>query len=185
MGGKELLYDLAAKVPFFVHDPRLPEERQGLELDAIISTLDLTSTLLDYAGLDVPAGMEGLSLRPLVEGEDILWRDELFLESLFSLRGNPFQEGIRTQRWKYIRFYKSKESFLEADIDFTDRAPAFEMLFDLEADPDERDNLVSDHEHAEILVQLRAKTAAESTAINERRAAYMDSIPVQLRHRAN
>lgn len=54
MGGKELLYDLAAKVPFFVHDPRLPKERRGIELDPIIYLLDVTSTILDYAGLDCP-----------------------------------------------------------------------------------------------------------------------------------
>lgn len=132
-----------------------------------------------------PSDMEGLSLRPLVEGKNTLWRNDLFLESLFTLRDNPFQEGIRTQRWKYIRFFKGKGSFLEADIDFTGRAPAFEMLFDLEADPGEQHNLVANPEYAIVLDQLRAKTAAESTAINQRRAAYMETTPAQLRHRAN
>lgn len=181
MGGKELLYDLTAKVPCFVYDPRLPTERRGLQLDQIVSTLDLTSTMLDYAGLDAPADMEGRSLRPLVEGRDIPWRAEMFLESLFSLRDNPFQEGVRTERWKYIRFYKGKERFLEDDLDFTDRLPALEMLFDLKADPSERNNLIADPKHTEILDQLRAKTAAESTAINQRRAAYMKSIHVESR----
>lgn len=181
MGGKELLYDLTAKVPCFVYDPRLSAERRGLQLDQIVSTIDLTRTLLDYAGLDAPAEMEGQSLRPLVEGRNIPWREEMFLESHFSLRDNPFQEGVRTERWKYIRLYKGKERFLEGDLDFTGRSPALEMLFDLVADPSERDNLVSDPKHSEILAQLRARTAAESTAINQRRAAYMETIHVESR----
>lgn len=184
MGGKELLYDLAAKVPCIIHDPRLAKEQRGRQLDHLVSTLDLTRTMLDYAGLDekAPAAMEGRSLRPLVEGrEKTPWRDELFLESLFTLRDNPFQEGIRTKRWKYIRFYDGKGRFKEADINFEGRAPALEMLFDLEADPGERQNLVAVPEHAEILDQLRAKTAAESTAINQRRAAYVKTTKVEPR----
>ena len=125
--------------------------------------------------------MEGRSLRPLVEGRDTPWRDELFLESLFTMRDNPFQEGIRTQRWKYIRFYDGKMSFKEADVDFNGRAPGFEMLFDLQADPAEQRNLAADPEHAVILAELRQKTAAQSIAINQRREVFMKSNPVQPR----
>lgn len=184
MGGKELLFDLSAKVPCIIHDPRLPSEQRGRQLHHLVSLTDLTTTMLDYADLKekTPAAMEGRSLRPLVEGrENTPWRSELFLESLFTLRDNPFQEGIRTDRWKYIRFYKGKGRFKEADLDFKGRAPALEMLFDLKADPAERHNLVALPEHAEILDQLRAKTAAESTAINQRRAAYIKTTKVKPR----
>jgi hypothetical protein len=104
-------------------------------------------------------------LRDLVEGREVPWRGELFLESLFTMRDNPFQEGIRTQRWKYIRFYDGKMSFKEADVDFKDRTPDFEMLFDLEADPTEHTNLAADATHAAILAELRQKTAAQSIAL--------------------
>jgi arylsulfatase A-like enzyme len=105
MGGKSLLYDLSMKIPCIIHDPRLPAELRGRQLDHLVSSLDYTHTILDYAGVTAPEFMDGRSLRPLVEGRDVGWRDELFLESLFTLRGNPFQEGIRTERWKYIRMY--------------------------------------------------------------------------------
>jgi arylsulfatase A-like enzyme len=109
------------------------------------------------------------------------WRDELFLESLFTMRDNPFQEGIRTQRWKYIRFYDGKMSFKEADVDFKGRTPEFEMLFDLEADPTEHTNLATDPKNAAILAELRQKTAAQSIAINQRREVFMKANPVQPR----
>lgn len=55
------------------------------------------------------------------------------------------------------------------------------MLFDLKADPDERHNLVAAPEHAEVLEELRAKTAAESAAINRRRVDYMKTTDIELR----
>jgi arylsulfatase A-like enzyme len=126
--------------------------------------------------------MEGRSLRPLVEGrEDVTWRDELFLESLFTLRDNPFQEGLRTSRWKYIRMYDGVSGFKEADVDFQDRAPEFEMLFDLEADPGERTNLSTAPQHRAILDELRRKCAAQSVVINQRREEFQQRVEVQLR----
>jgi arylsulfatase A-like enzyme len=181
MGGKELLLDLSAKIPCIVHDPCTPKKQRGRQLEHLVSSLDYTRTILDYAGIAAPDGMEGRSLRPLVEGRDTPWRDELFLESLFTMRDNPFQEGIRTQRWKYIRFYDGKMSFKEADVDFKGRAPEFEMLFDLQADPTEHTNLAADPKHAVILAELRQKTAAQSIAINQRREDFMKANPVEPR----
>ncbi len=172
MGGKELLLDLAAKIPCIIHDPRIPKEHRGRQLDQLVSSLDYTRTILDYAHIDAPAQMEGRSLRPLVEGKDTEWRNELFLESLFSMRDNPFQEGIRTQRWKYIRMYDGVVAFKESDVDFKNRNPEFEMLFDLEADPGERTNLATHPKHTAILSELREKTAAQSVSINQRREAF-------------
>lgn len=177
MGGKELLLDLSAKIPAFVHDPRVPKEKRGRELDHLVSSLDYPATFLDYAGVEAPAGMEGRSLRPLVEGRETEWRDELFLESLFTLRDNPFQEGLRTERWKYIRFYDGVMPYLEGDLDFGGRDPEFELLFDLAADPAEQVDLAADASHAATLAELRAKVATQSIAINERREAYRPQFP--------
>ena len=182
MGGKELLLDLSAKIPCIVHDPRTPAKQRGRELDHLVSSLDYTATILDYAGIEAPAAMEGRSLRPHVEGREVAWRDELFLESLFTLRDNPFQEGIRTKRWKYIRMFDGVVNFKEGDVDFNGRAPEFELLFDLQTDPTEHTNLATKPEHAAILAELRAKTSVESIAINERRAAFLKTNAVQPRH---
>jgi arylsulfatase A-like enzyme len=181
MGGKELLLDLTSKIPCLVHDPRTPKEQRGRQLEHLVSSLDYTRTLLDYAGVEAPPEMTGRSLRPLVEGRQTPWRDELFLESLFTMRDNPFQEGLRTQRWKYIRMYDGKMSFNESDVDFRDRAPEFEMLFDLQADPTEHLNLAQDSNHSAILAELREKTATQSVALNARREAYKQANVIQTR----
>jgi arylsulfatase A-like enzyme len=176
MGGKELLYDLSAKIPCVVHDPRLPEELRGRQLDDLVAGIDYTKTILDYAGVEAPDFMDGRSLRPLVEGRGTPWREELFLESLFTGRDTPLQEGIRTSRWKYIRMYDGVAPWREKDVDFRGRAPEFEMLFDLAADPGERENLAAAPAHADALAELRAKCAVESVALNDRREAFKKTV---------
>ncbi len=181
MGGKSLLYDLASKIPCFVFDSRLPEDQRGRELDQLVSSLDITRTILDYADVEPIEFMEGASLRPLVHNESTEWRDELFLESLYTGRDNPFQEGMRLGKWKYIRMYDGVGKYAEIDVDFKDRAPEFEMLFDLDADPKEMNNLIEEMADSEILASLRSKTAANSVTMNQRREQFKDAVAIQSR----
>jgi arylsulfatase A-like enzyme len=181
MGGKALLYDLASKIPCFVYDPHLPADRRGRRRDELVSSLDLTKTILDYAGVEALDFMAGASLRPLVEGKDVPWREELFLENLYTGRDTPFQEGIRAGKWKYIRMYDGKTGYDESDVDFTDRKPDFEMLFDLETDPGEMNNLVESQAESDILVTLRGKCAAHSRALNQERRKFKDTVEVRER----
>ena len=181
MGGKSLLYDLASKIPCFIHDPKAAEKRGGQQVDKLVSSLDITRTILDYAGVAAPEFMEGKSLRPLVEGQEVLWRDELFLESLFTGRDTPFQEGIRLGKWKYIRMYDGKEHYKESDLDFANRAAEFEMLFDLEADPGETNNLIQSQADSRILATLREKCATHSQTLNQRRGQFKRTVDVKRR----
>ena len=179
MGGKSLLYDLASKIPCFIYDPRLPQSRRGGTVNNLVSSLDITKTILDYAGVDPLEFMDGLSLRPLILNQDGSWRQELFLESLYTGRDNPFQEGIRLGKWKYIRMYDGVQKYSESDLNFSDRSPEFEMLFDLTTDPAEMNNLIQATEHSEILETLRAKTDAYSMNLNKRRKAFKQTVAIQ------
>ena len=181
MGGKSLLYDLTSKIPCFIHDPRTPESLKGKEIDLLVSSLDITATILDYAGVERPTFMDGKSLKPLVEGNETVWRDHLFLESLYTGRDTPFQEGIRRGNWKYIRMYDAPGKYGESDVDFQDRAADFEMLFDLEADPGEMNNLVGDRADSEILAEMRQMCAQEATALNAKRESYKKTFNVKER----
>ena len=181
MGGKALLYDLASKIPCLVHDPHLPAERRGRRLEELVSSLDITKTILDYAGVAAPDCMAGDSLRPLLEGKDVTWRDELFLENLYTGRDTPFQEGIRFGKWKYIRMYDGETRYDESDVDFSNRKPDFEMLFDLEADPGEMNNLAQSHADSEILATLRDKCQTRSQSLNQKRQTYKRTVSVKKR----
>ena len=104
--------------------------------------------MLDYAGVDIPERMQGKSLRPVVEGDAESLRDDAYFEHTFK-RLPKFNicvsEGIRTDRWKYIRY--------------PEQEPVYEELFDLEKDPDEVINYYEASGYEEIgkrlLVQLK------------------------------
>lgn len=181
MGGKSLLYDLTSKIPCFIYDPRLPEPLRGREVDKLVSSLDIPVTILDYASLKSPNDMRGMSLLPLIKRDEENWRQEIFLESLFTRRDNPFCEGIRMDNWKYIRMYDGVSPYLETDIDFKGRKPVFEQLFNLEKDPEEKINLVAQYEGTELLDELRSKVAAQSISMNQERDDYKKRIDFKKR----
>ena len=172
MGGKALLYDLAAKFPCFVYDPSLPADKRGRTVSALVSSLDIPCTILDYAGLRPPQEMEGRSLMPLLRGEKVEWRDAIFLENLYTGRDTPFSEGIRQGKWKYIRMYDGVSPYAEQHVDFEGRDPDFEQLFDLEEDPQEKTNLIKQYEGQPMLSSLRRTCTRISADLNARRAAY-------------
>jgi arylsulfatase A-like enzyme len=147
--GKWTMHERSVRVPLLVRDPRLPGARRGVTLDALVSHLDLPPTLLELAGVEVPAGMQGRSLLPLLRGDAIPWREELFTEHLWDHPRLPRTEGLRTERWKYIRYLDH---------------PEYEELYDLEADPHEARNLAGAPEHAGRLAELRARCASAAEA---------------------
>jgi arylsulfatase A-like enzyme len=182
MGGKALLYDLTAKIPCFIYDPRLSPEKRGITNEKLVSSLDIPSTILDYAGINPPENMQGKSLIPLLNRDTTNWRDELFLESMYTGRGNPICEGIRMGNWKYIRMYQlHKGKYSEEDIDFTQRKPDFEQLFNLKDDPEEMNNLIDQYEGDELLTTLRSKTAQHAAELNVSREKYKTTTEIQKR----
>jgi len=181
MGGKALLYDLASKIPCFVHDPRIAKSKKGRQLDELVSSLDITRTILDYADVEAPDFMTGRSLRPLVEGNKVKWRKHLFLESLYTGRDTPFQEGVRMGKWKYVRMFDGVGNYKEDDVDFDGREPEFEMLFDLDADPGETNNLIKAHADAKVLTTLRRHTATGSRDLNQKRKQFIATVATEAR----
>ena len=86
LADKWYLYEESARVPLVILDPRLPGARRGVESAAMTLNLDFAPTLLDYAGAQIPAVMQGRSLRPLMERAQPPsdWRQEFFYEHLSS-----------------------------------------------------------------------------------------------------
>jgi len=130
-------YDEAVKVPMIVSCPG--RVRQGqVDRSHLVCGLDTMPTVCDWAGIAPPRGCQGRSLRPLLEGRDVPWRDCVVSEWQ--------REGrlIRTERYKYARY--------EGD--------PVEMLFDMQDDPWETKNLYKDPQHADVLIRHRAMLEA-------------------------
>lgn len=141
--GKWSHYEESIRVPLIICDPRVPESEQGKVSDAIALNLDLPSTFLDWAGVEVPVVYQGHSLRPMVDGEKPAgWRTESFHEHVAVRSRIPSYDCIRDGNFKYVRYF---------DYDH-------EFLHDLRKDPDELVNLADDPEYAPILMEMRERT---------------------------
>ena len=175
-GGKALLYDLVAKIPLVIFDPRRSDLAERVTEELVLS-IDVPATILAYAGLEVPASMQGTDLN--AEDES---RDEVFLESLTVAEGNPFIEALRTQEWKYVRYLEAGECpYVEEQLDFSEQQPMFEQLFHLTSDPEERVNIANLPEHAQVLEKFRARIRVRSAAMTENGLRYKRDLSVPLR----
>lgn len=138
-----LLHEESIRVPLLIFDPQKPRPKQAVR-DELVLNLDLANTLLDFGKANAPPVWPGQSLVPFVHGRAVAsWRDDFLCEHLFEHRKIPKSEGVRTQRWKYIRYFEQD--------------PVYEELYDLEKDPHESTNLVGNEESQPALEALRKR----------------------------
>jgi arylsulfatase A-like enzyme len=71
------MYEEALRVPLLV---RLPGQSRSRRVRAPVSQIDLLPTLLDLMGQPLPAGLQGESLRPLLEGRAEATGRDVFVE---------------------------------------------------------------------------------------------------------
>jgi hypothetical protein len=146
LAGKWSHFEESLRVPLIIADPRVEAPHRGKVTEAMALNLDLPATFLDWAGVAVPESYQGRSLSPLVSAEvPSDWRTETFHEH-FAVRNRiPAWEGVRTERFKYARYFDHDE---------------YEFLHDLKADPNELKNVAGDPSYADALTALRARTAS-------------------------
>lgn len=136
---KDVFYEESSRVPFVVSRKGTTDAGRVDENHLVSANIDLLPTLCDYAGIPVPEGMPGRSVRELAEGRDVAdWRDYVTVE-----RGSG--RMIRGERYKYCVY---------------DNGDPCEDLFDLREDPGEMKNLAGDAEYAEVLAEHRRQLRA-------------------------
>jgi N-acetylglucosamine-6-sulfatase len=117
-------WETSIRVPFLLRYPA-SKHPAGAAADGIVANVDVAPTVLDLAGLPVPERMQGRSLRPMLAEPDARVRDALLYSYWFEPPYPvPTAHAVVTDRYKWI--------------ELGDRPPA---LYDLLADPDERDDL--------------------------------------------
>lgn len=111
----------------------------GGRVNDLVSLIDLPATVLDLAGVSVPDYFAGKSLCSLKGGESV------YIQISESQRGR----AVRTAKWKY------SVTAPNADEPF---APVYkeDFLYDLEADPCERNNLIGKQGYDSITDSLRS-----------------------------
>ena len=143
---KRFMYEESYRMPLLARWPGVT--KPGSVDEHLVSNLDFAETFLDIAGVKVPQDMQGVSLVPLLKGEDPAgWRDALYYHyyefnpdrrTVHAVRRH---NGVRTDRYKLIHFYNVGEW----------------ELFDLEQDPREMKSVYDDPAYAEVVVRLKKK----------------------------
>jgi arylsulfatase A-like enzyme len=143
---KRLMYEPSIRVPMMVSLPG--RVRGGTKSDEMVLNLDLAPTLLEIAGVAVPGDMQGKSMMPLAEGKkNVAWRKD-WLYEYYEYPGyenvRPCR-GVRTDRYKLVHFFIEPQEF---------------EVYDLQADPDERNNLYGKPGFEELTAHLKERLAA-------------------------
>jgi arylsulfatase A-like enzyme len=135
---------------------RVPTAAQGRDfngggrLPQLVSLIDIPPTLLDAAGLPVPADMQGRSFMPLVRRQPTAWPDDLFVQVSESEIGR----AVRTRRWKYT-VAADGDAYAQPDAAVYRET----ALYDLLADPYELNNLIGGSAYAEAASVMRQRLA--------------------------
>jgi arylsulfatase A-like enzyme len=103
---KVLAYEESIRVPLIVAGPGM----KGQVDDHLVLNVDLATTVLELAGLRVPAEMHGRSLVPLLGSKAVTWRSSILYEAPAEELGVRPTLAVRTERFKYIQTYDDEPS---------------------------------------------------------------------------
>ena len=139
---KRFMYEESFRTPLLVRYPK--EIKAGTKIDKLVQNIDFAPTFLDYAGIEIPAEMQGESFRHLVSGRSKKWRDAVFY-SYYEFPAEHMVKrhyGIATERYKLMHFYY--------DVD------EWEM-YDLKTDPSEMKNIYNDRAYSKVRQELHKR----------------------------
>ena len=128
---KMLLFEEVARVPLIVSAPW--QKEKGKSTKAIVELVDLYPTLVDLCGLPAAEGVEGRSLRPVLEDAEVKWEHAAFTQARVG-------RSIRTDKYRFTVWAGNNGG---------------EELYDHDADPKELTNLAKNPEKQGLIAELR------------------------------
>jgi arylsulfatase A-like enzyme len=127
---KHALWDVSTRTPLIIAAP------DGLAKGRLcrrpVSLIDLYPTLLDLCGLPKQAGLDGQSLKPLLENPQLEWNRPVVMTYGFK------NHAVQTERWRYIQYRDGGKE-----------------LYDQDRDPNEWTNLAGIPDHQEVVRKLQ------------------------------
>ncbi|MBC2603245.1 sulfatase family protein [Puniceicoccus vermicola] len=142
---KQFPWDESIRVPFLLRYPPVTG-RGGSELPILIDAPDIMPTLLHLCDLPVPESVEGRDWSPEIRGTRAVDPEDAALLSIAAgfteLRFNAMSvyRGVRSRRHTYVRNLHGPW-----------------LLYDNEADPYQKDNLIDRPDHADLQAKLENK----------------------------
>lgn len=124
---KAAIWEQTTHIPFIVRGPAV---EAGSKCTQPVSLIDVYPSLVDFAGLDIPAWLDGTSVKPQLADPSSP------REAAISSYGEG-NTSVRTQRWRYIRYEDGSEE-----------------LYDHQVDPNEWTNLANSPKHEQTKKSL-------------------------------
>lgn len=138
---KRFMYEESFRTPMVMRYPG--KIKPGTKVNRFVMNTDIGPTLLRAAGLPVPADMQGRSFLPVLTGQKGAGQDAMYYHYYENGEHSVSPHiGIRTSRYKLIRFYKRVEAW---------------ELYDLQRDPAEMNNLFGKRGYEKITQQMRSR----------------------------
>lgn len=150
MEHKTALYQESCRVPLIIKGISGPQNAVSSSLT--VNGLDLICTIMDYAGIEKPEHLEGISLKAEAEGEDgvtsgISEREAVIVESEFGI-------AAAGRNGKYVRYSCGKNN---------------EQYYDLEVNPGEAYNQITEEKYREAAGRLKQAADQHILTREERR----------------
>ena len=136
------MYEESLRKPLMMLPPQGYQKRG--DVNQLVQNIDYGPTVLDMAGVQIPADMHGKSMKSILLGEDAKWRDAIYYHYYEFPNEHMVKKhyGVRTDRYKLIHFYD--------DIDVWE-------LYDLKNDPHEMHNIYQDAQNADLIKSLKKR----------------------------
>ncbi len=144
---KMSLMDESARAPFIVAGRGIP---RGLATPGLLEYVDLFPTLVELAGLPLPAGLQGVSQAPVLRNLQTSVRDSAY--TIVLRGGNKIGRALHTARHTYLEWPDGSR-----------------QLYDAVTDPREYANLATRPAHAGTVQALAAELARRTAEVNRGR----------------
>lgn len=140
---KRWMFEESMRMPLIMHWPAVIAP--GSRYKHLVQNIDYAPTFCEIAGVQPPRDMQGKSLKGAVTAPGAPWRKGIYYHyyEYPNIHNIPPHEGVRTERYKLINFYKNDGY----------------NLFDLKSDPNEMIDLSANPEYKEVLKNMEAELA--------------------------
>lgn len=137
--GKQTLFEVSLRSPLIVSVPG----QQPNYTNALVELVDIFPTLSDVCQLPIPAQLEGISMKPVIEQPTLNWKTGVF--SQFGNQNNA-SISMRTDQYRYTERGQNGKNGKE--------------LYDYYTDPNETVNIANHPENSELAMQLSERLHA-------------------------
>jgi len=157
MVDKRTMHEASIRIPMVwrfpaaTRAPNTTSTRPGKLIEQQVLTVDVAPSILEVCGTPALRDIHGKSFVKLVQRGDPSWRTAWFYHYNYEKQFpyTPNVRGVRTDSWKYIHYPHGDGK--------PDRHLA--ELYNVEFDPGERQNLITNPKHAAVVKQLQADLA--------------------------